>query len=92
MGYYIQTAEPCHKAGQLVSERGASRALKPETLAEIPEGEALVCVVQNGPFDAAALIYCDEELRAFGDPNDPRPREWLLMDKALAHELAGYPR
>lgn len=39
----------------------------------------LVCVVDNGPFEAAA--YCDtaDEFRRFSDRNDPRPKRWLMV-------------
>jgi hypothetical protein len=48
--------------------------------------ENLVCVVDNGPFEAAA--YCDtpEEFRVFNDPRDPRPKWWLVVFNAA--ELA----
>lgn len=90
MGYYIQTKANVLKAKQLCAEHNAENIPQPATLAEVPEDKALICVVQNGPFDAAALIYDSRELADFSDPDDDRPRDWLFMDKELAHKLAGY--
>lgn len=46
----------------------------------------LVCVVENGPFDAAA--YCPEEQDyiAFTHSEDRRVKHWLVFNKA--NELA----
>ena len=91
MGYYIEVPQPKGKAKQLGDLYGAGiMDTPPETFADVPEGLALVCVVDNGPFEAAALCYSDREFAAFNDPQETRPRIWLLMDQAKAHELAGY--
>ena len=47
----------------------------------------LGCVVQNGPFDAAAVAYCPEEVEAFADPDDSRPKNWLVVPRALISSL-----
>lgn len=54
--------------------------------------KALVCVVNNegAGFSAAGLMYSQRELDAFTQPNETRPMTWLLMDKGVAWELAGY--
>lgn len=90
MGYYIETPENQSKAKQLCELHSAETSPVPGSLAEIAEDKALICVISNGRFDAAALVYSDRELRDFQEPGDNRPRTWLLMDKALAHRLAGY--
>ena len=90
MGYYIQTDKPTGKAQQLMEIPGTTTLPFMPQWSEIPADKALVCVVQNGPFDAAALAYSEKELEAFSLPNDLRPKTWLLMDKENAHKLAGY--
>ena len=91
MGYYIQTDKPTGKAQQLMEIPGTEKIVSGvPTWSEIPSDKALICVVQNGPFDAAALAYSEKELEVFSLPNDLRPKTWLLMDKENAHELAGY--
>jgi hypothetical protein len=56
---------------------------------DIPDGKALIVVVDNGAFEAAGYAYCENEYRAFTDRSDYRPREYVLMDKTLADALTG---
>ncbi len=43
--------------------------------------EVLICLVNNGPLTAAALVYNDRELEAFTQPDDFRPRSWYTVKK-----------
>ncbi len=119
MGYYIEVPENKGKAEQLVALHGATiLKQRPATFEDIPEGQALICIMDNGPFEAAALCYSSEELDAFDAQDDigpeveqgvgpggvatfhmrseyqargdQRPRTWVMMEKTLAHQLAGY--
>ncbi len=91
MGFYIEVPQPKGKAQQLADLHGAIRLLTPpEAFEDVPEGQALICVINNGPFEAAALCHNAEEYGDFSDPNDLRPRQWMLLEKAMAHKLAGY--
>lgn len=45
-----------------------------------------MCVVDNGPFEAAAIGYDEKELDRFKRPDD-RPKRWLILTKAKAIEL-----
>jgi hypothetical protein len=45
--------------------------------------ENLICVVDNGIFEAAAYVQDDRDLRDFSDyTRDERPRVWLKWDRA----------
>ncbi len=91
MGFYIEVPGNKSKSTQLAELYGAGiMEAPPETFTDVPDGLALICVVDNGPFEAAALCYSALEFAAFNSPNETRPRTWLLMDQAKAHELAGY--
>lgn len=91
MGFYIEVPENKGKAAQLAKLYGADiMDAPPETFDDVPENLALICVVDNGLFEAAALCYCADEFAAFNDPADYRRRRWVLMDKAKAHELTGF--
>jgi hypothetical protein len=81
MGYYIETPIATSRALQLASMYDAEVVERPESINDIPRGKTLICVVQNGMFDAAAIVYSDYELDAFSQPGDPRPRTWMLMDR-----------
>jgi hypothetical protein len=94
MGYYIKTGENVGKAEYLIAREGAMELLDvPNSLSELPSGlEGLICVVDNGPFEAAGFIYNDRELEAFTDPSDYRFKRWLTMPLDKAKELSGYNR
>ncbi len=92
MGYYIETPTPLRKAQQLEAVYDAVIVPRPEGWGDVPKDKALICVLQNGPFDAAGLCYDEREFEAFRRPHTgcQRTRTWLLMDRALAYSLAGY--
>lgn len=76
MGFYIETDSAKNKAAWLVKNAGATLLAAPKFLT----GESTtVCVVDNGPFEAAAIAYSPEELRAFNNPRDSRPVVWLAV-------------
>ena len=86
MGYYLP-GPPKGKVPYLCS-MGAT-LLDASAVTEITDEKRIICVVDNGPFEAAALIHNMGELAAFSRPDDDRPRVWLLMDRAQADRLAG---
>ena len=69
MGYYIQTPENLFKADQLEILHGAKRFTFGQSMVEsfnnLPEDKALICVVNNGPFEAAGLCFSEDEFKAF---------------------------
>lgn len=90
MGYYVQTPQHRNKAEQIVALFGGVIIPQPESLSAIPYDKALIVVVSNGAFDAAGLAFNQEEFEAFTLPSDPRAKKFVLVDKALAHEMTGY--
>jgi hypothetical protein len=86
MGYYInqingKNLNPTSKTQQLL-DGGATLVSGPITFRE-----NLVCVVQNGYFDAAAYAYSEEEMNIFLIL-DGRPKTWLIVPGADI--LSGY--
>ena len=51
------------------------------------EGKSIICVVDNGPFQAAAYAYNQSELDCFKRP-DGRPKSWLIADTGLVEKFA----
>lgn len=93
MGYYIEVPKNHNKAQQLVDLYKAERLpVAPNSINDVPEGKAVVVVVENLAFDAAGYCYDDRELADFKEPDHgwQRPRTWLLMDKKLTEKLSGY--
>lgn len=90
MGFYIEVPKNKGKAQQLVDLHGAQILdKKPEFRAD----KAIICVLDNGPWEAAGYAYSERELEAFATPDmcgPQRPRTWLLMDRAKANKLTGY--
>jgi hypothetical protein len=87
MGYYIQTKEDLNKAGQLLAAHPEVREVDRTALRFDPtRTTVLVCVVQNGPFDAAGICYSWGELCAFALA-DSRPRRWLVFPRELVIKL-----
>ena len=73
MGYYIQVPKNKGKAQQLVELYGAEILSKPPTaLEDIPKDKALICVVDNGPWEAAGFCYSQREFEAFNKPDTIR--------------------
>lgn len=91
MGFYIneingKQAPRIHKADFILANAYDAQLIDPPT--EWQEG--LVCVVQNGAFDAAAYAFDENEMRVFLAPDYgvQRPRQWLLVPEAKA--IVGY--
>lgn len=76
MGFYIETGSNKRKAAWILANtksRETPRAFK-GTAEEIP-----VVVVDNGPFEAAAIAFDQGELDAFTEVGDTRPARFLLV-------------
>lgn len=90
MGYYINhnskdIALPvCNKADYLILD-GALEIKKPRKFLL-----DLVCVIENGPFDAALFCYSKSEFEQVTNEQDDRPKRWLIYSKAA--ELSGYKK
>ncbi len=81
MGYYIQVPYNKNKARQLIEIYRASSIREPNKFTDVPKDMAILCVVDNGPFEAAGFCYNEEELEAFKPTRyDGRPRQWLMLD------------
>lgn len=85
MGFYIEVSQTLDKANAMADQHEAvTLDSRPDA---IPDDKVLLCVVQNGSFDAIAVAYNNDEADAFDDPSDGRPKTWMLLDKHIAREL-----
>lgn len=93
MGFYIECDAPKNKAQQLNASLGAFEVSQNEAEMIIKEDMgAVICVVDNGPFEAAAYCYNLDEFRSFTHPDDDRPKTWLVVDDtAKVRTLSRYP-
>lgn len=91
MGYYIETPMNTNKAEWLIGTHGAKAITPNEARQAHADGKGVVCVVNNGHFEAVAFIYSEQELSDFmPSASDHRPRRWLVMDLDVAKKLSGY--
>ena len=87
MGYYIETPERSNKAEQIARIHDGEIIPQPLNFSKVPEGKALICVVDNRIFEAAAFCYNEAEFKVFSDPNDVRGRKWVIIQRDVACEL-----
>lgn len=81
MGLYIEVPQHRNKAQQILDTWPEARRWDhTEGFDAIPVGFCAVCVVQNGMFDAAGVVFDEKEYRDFLHP-DGRLRTWLLVRK-----------
>lgn len=94
MGIYIPGPTK-GKAQFLIDEHDARPIDKLDALglARSPNDDYVaVCVVDNGGFEAAAVIYNAHEFHRMHDwPDDTRPKRHLSMPREEAEHLIGYP-
>jgi hypothetical protein len=90
MGKYINTINGVqvpnkNKAQFILDHIPGSSLIPPPT--EFQEG--LVCVVDNGPFEAAGYAYSEGEMRVFlsQDSGVQRPQQWLVVPDAEKYTL-----
>jgi hypothetical protein len=55
---------------------------------DLPEGYLPVVLVDNGPFTAAGIAYCKEELGTFKHPEDMRPKRFFIAPIHKLHEVS----
>jgi len=89
MGYYIQVPKNKGKTEQLINLYDAVETTL-SRFEDIPKGKSLICVIDNGPFEACAYCYSPSELEEF--QSAPRPKRWLLMEENLVKKLSGFTR
>ena len=91
MGFYIEVPKNKDKAQQIVELYGGQIVLSPPSFEDITPNDAIICVVDNGIYEAAGFAFDQEELLRFSIP-DGRLRMWVIMDRKKACELTGYKR
>jgi hypothetical protein len=82
MGYYIDPPGETKEAW--LAQHGTPLRSVPQDVSLFDEdgNEALpVCLVDNGIFTAAGIVYSNGELQAFTDPFDARPKYWYAVSK-----------
>jgi hypothetical protein len=90
MGHYINWTSKgvpvpaLGKASFLVKSGDAAWVDLPRSFEDVPQDKLLVVVVSNGLFEAAGIVYSEDEYLAFSNPRDRRPKGWLLIEKVVS--------
>ena len=94
MGYYIEVPENKGKAQQIAYLYGARMLDRQPNYSDAGPDEAIICVLDNGPFEAAGYAYSEDEFNEFAAPDFgyQRPRTWLIMGREKAEKLTGFSR
>lgn len=90
MGYYVQG--PNHGKVRHIQDNMQGKVVSREEAAlhiDAPD-LAVVVVVNNGPFDAAAFAYSEDEFKEFTRPDDRRPKTFMLADRNSVETASGY--
>ncbi len=75
MGLYIDPTNGQTKE-QWLQDKGTNI---PPAFIDPATGEVTVCLVNNGPFTAAAVAYSESEFNAFNQGRDMRPKMWFRV-------------
>lgn len=90
MGFYIQGPSK-DKANFIVKNYSGIIATKKQAEQMLSEiSKAVIAVVDNGPFEAAAFAFNKNEFDAFHGLTDYRPKQYVIIDRNKACELTGY--
>ena len=92
MGYYIETDANKDKAKWLINNHDAKVITHTEAaliMCDDKRTKGVVCVVDNGPFEAAGYAFSFEEFESFLR-EDGRRKLWLSMDRDTAETLSNY--
>lgn len=98
MGLYINIRDQSKEDwllanGEVIFDEKRGLSVPPSTF--IRNDTIAVCLVDNGPFTAAAVAYSPDELAAFSSPEDFRPKVWFWVpidkiSEVLGHDLREY--
>jgi hypothetical protein len=78
MGFYVNP--PNESKESFLKREGMAAPSSPKiTWDSIPNGYLPVVLVDNGPFTAAAIAYCERELDEFTRLDDYRPRQMFMV-------------
>lgn len=89
MGYYLQVPQNLNKVNQLKEIYGKDVQIidRPTSFNEVGKDKYLICVVNNGVFEAIGICYDELEFKEFNNPDDLRRKTWLLMPRELVKSL-----
>lgn len=91
MGYYVEVPAAHGKAaliaktydGAVVDYAEADKAMDNPDM-------GVIVAVNNGLFEAAGFAHSRREFDAFTMTDDPRPRQFVILDRDVAEKASGF--
>ena len=77
MGFYVNPENETKE--EFLARVGKKLEVAPKWR-DVPEGQMLVTLIDNGWMTAAGICYSEGEHRDHTDLNDPRPRTYYLVE------------
>ena len=92
MGYYIETpGKNLGKAFAIAEEHDGSIVTKEESYKALVDPDlAVIIVVGNGLWEAAAFAYNEKEWLDFHTDGDTRSKKYVILNRDKAKELTDY--
>lgn len=88
MGYYVQGA--LKGKANFIRDTYNGRIVSQDEARNLVDSHGVIAVKGNGLFDAAGFCFNAEEFANFTEPNDPRPTEFVVIDRDTAKRISGY--
>lgn len=91
MGIYVNPSDMLKELWML---KNGEEVLPHELPDKAPVGDAdsrLVCLVNNGGFNAAAVAFSQDEYMVFRDPSDRRFKVWFSVPREKLLEVVPQP-
>jgi len=67
---------------------GKELSVEPPSFDEVPEGKALIAIIDNGAFEEAWFVFDQDEFEHF--KSDESQKKYLLIERKLAERLSGF--
>jgi hypothetical protein len=88
MAHYVETEVPSNKADWLLNNFPEILEIIRQEVQFDSSGErVLVCVIDNGDFEAAGVCCNVDELKLFMERDDFRWKRWLVVPRSLVLQL-----
>lgn len=86
MGFYIN---PLNESKQSFLDRVSTKIQQPLSYNDVSDDTAIICLVDNGVFSAAGIVFSERELKAFTyNVNDDRPKTWYIVPRNELYQVS----
>ncbi len=93
MGFYVEVPDTLKGKAAVIQETFNAAVVTQAAAEEIVRAaqEAVICVVENDLFDAAAFCYSPDEFERFSHVSDPRRKTWLVIkNRPMIEKITGF--